>query len=287
MKITFKQVNLFVAVAERENLTKGAQAIFLSQPAASVTLQEFEMQLGEPLFDRVGKKLILNKNGTKLYPKAVELLERVQQMEHLFSNSGDLKGVLKVGASSTIGNYLMPELIVQFTRQFPHVKIVQTIGNTEEIIEQLEKFKLDIGFVEGNCYEESLEITPWREDELIIFSSPDHLLAKKSEITIQDLKEASWILREKGSGTREILEKYYRPEKVTLEIGSTQAIKKLVSKNMGISCASRHALLQELNNKELAELPVKNLKMRRDFLLLIHKEKYRTELIQSFLKKIN
>lgn len=288
MHITLKQLNLFIAVAERENLTKGAQAIFLSQPAASITLQELEMQLAEPLFDRVGKKLVLNKNGRKLYPKAIELIDRTKQIENLFKNKNTvLNGTLKIGTSSTIGNYLTPTLIAQFVNLYPEVKIIQKIGNSEEIIEDLEKFNLDIGFIEGVCYSDKLEQQDWGTDELIIFSSPQHPLAKKSEITIKDLENAHWILRESGSGTRETLEKYFHPKHVVLEIGSTQAIKKIVNQTLNLSCASRYALKKELDEKTLMELSVKNLGIKRHFFQLIHQEKYRTDLIKIFLEKFH
>lgn len=286
MRITFKQLNLFVAVAEKENMTQGAKAVFLSQSAASMALTQLETQLGEPLFDRVGKRLVLNKNGRKLYPKAVELIDRLKQVESSFKNkSAGLSGCLKIGASSTIGNYLMPELIAQFIQTYPNVKIIQKISNSEEIIHELEKFNLDVGFIEGECYSDNLEITPWGVDELIIFASPKHSLASQSLITLEDLNNADWILRESGSGTREILEKHVRPKKIILEIGSTQAIKKIVNAGIGISCASRASLLKELEEKELVELPVKNLTIQRYFFKLMHKEKYQTDLILAFLEK--
>ncbi len=286
MRITLKQLNLFISVAKWENITKGSEAIFLSQPAATLALKELEAQLGKPLFDRVGKKLVLNKNGLHLFPKAVELIERTSQIEHLFDAQGTLSGTLNIGTSSTIGNYVMPKLIAQFTEKFPQVKIIQSVGNTEDIIEELEKFKLDIGFIEGHYHADNLEGHNWKTDELIIFSSPSHPLAQKSNLTKKDLQEAAWILREKGSGTREILENHYRPDNVILEIGSTQAIKKIVMENIGISCASRYALSTELEKKELVELKVKNLQLNRHFIQLMHKDKYSTDLINAFLNDL-
>lgn len=288
MRITFRQLSLFVAVAERENISQGAKASFLSQPAASMTLAELEKQLGHPLFDRVGKKLVLNENGLKLYPRAVELMDRARQIEALFKQekSTTLTGYLKIGASSTIGNYVMPSLIAQFVRRYPNVKITQKIANSQEIIHDLEKFTLDVGFIESTCSSTMLDTHIWKKDELIIFASPKHplaqKLAQKESLTRADLDTHHWILREPGSGTREILEHFIQPKQVLLEIGSTQAIKKIVADNLGLSCASRFALEEELKAKTLVELPINDLTITRDFLHLTHKAKYQTEMINAF-----
>lgn len=283
MKISFKQLALFVAAAKQENLTYAANELFLSQPAASMTLAELEAQLKRPLFDRVGKKLILNTNGQKLLPKAIEVLDRLQQVESIFkSSAATLSGVLKIGASSTIGNYLLPAYMSQFIRKHPQVKLSLQVGNTETIIEALNHFKLDVGFVEGSCYSDELMITPWKKDELIFVVSPKHPFAKQGIITKADLQNAEWILREGGSGTREVFEKYLQPKTVLLELGSTEAIKQALREGIGISCMSRFTLEQELRSKKLVELSVKNLLIRRDFYQLTHKKKYPSDIFSAF-----
>lgn len=285
MKITFKQLNLFVAVANLGSLSRGAEEVFLSQPAASVALVELESRLGQPLFDRAGKKLVLNENGLQLYPKAVELIERLNHAEQLFSHqASELSGTLKIGTSMTIGNYITPPLLANFMKTYPKVHIIQKVANSETIIHDLEKFQLDIGFIERDCFSDNLLVNKWGEDELIVFAAPDHPLAKQTSVTVTQIEHADWIMREPGSGTRDTMEKYIHPKNIRLEVGSTHAIKQIVATGGGIGCVSRYALEKELNEKTLVKLEIKNCVIQRNFSRLIHKEKYHTELIKIFFE---
>lgn len=284
MKITFKQLNLFVAVANSGSLSRGAGEVFLSQPAASVALAELESRLGQPLFDRVGKKLVLNENGLQLFPKAVELVERLNHTEQLFSHKAtELSGTLKIGTSMTIGSYITPLLLANFMKAYPKVHIIQKVANSETIIHDLEKFQLDIGFIESDCFLDNLLVDKWGEDELIVFSTPDHPLTHQTSITLHQIEQAEWIVREQGSGTRDIMEKYIHPKNIRLEVASTQAIKQIVSASNAIGCVSRYALEKELSEKTLVKLKIKNCLIKRNFYRILHKEKYRTGLIKIFL----
>lgn len=283
MKITFKQLRLFLAVASQQNLSLGAQACFLSQPAASMALSELESRLGAPLFDRMGKKLVLNANGIKLYPYAAELVERLHSMEHLFTEDhGKLSGHLRIGTSSTIGNYFMPSIIHAFSQRHPAVRLSQTIHNTQTILHDLEHFHLDIGLIEGSCDSDCLTTQLWQKDTLVIFAAAEHPFKHRNNLQLRDLKDQTWVLRERGSGTRECLEKILTLEHIVLEIGSTQAIKKLVAANMGIGCASRAVLQEEIANGQLIELAINDGLFSRDFLHVSHKAKYQTDVIKAF-----
>lgn len=284
MKITFKQLNLFIAVANLGSLSRGAEEVFLSQPAASVALLELETRLGQPLFDRAGKKLVLNENGLQLYPKAVELIERLNHAEQLFHHQAtELSGTLKIGTSMTIGNYIMPSLLANFMKAYPKVHIIQKVANSETVIHNLEKFQLDIGFIESDCFSDNLHIDKWGEDELTVFAAPNHPLAKQATVTLNQIEQAEWIVREQGSGTREIMERHIHPKNIRLEVGSTQAIKQMVSMTQAIGCVSRYALEKELSEKTLVQLKIKKSIIKRNFSRLIHKEKYHTELIKTFI----
>lgn len=284
MKITFKQLNLFIATANSGSLSRGAEEVFLSQPAASVALVELESRLGQPLFDRTGKKLVLNENGLQLYPKAVELIERLNHAEQLFSHKAtELGGTLKIGTSMTIGNYIAPPLLAFFMKAYPNVRMIQKVANSETIIHDLEKFQLDIGFIESDCFSDHLLVNQWGEDELIIFAAPDHPFAKKTFVTLNQIEQAEWIVRESGSGTREVMEKYIHPRRIRLEVGSTHAIKQLVASSHVLGCASRYALEKELREKTLVKLAVKDCVIKRPFSQIMHKEKYQTDLIKIFM----
>src|SRR5262249_27547605 len=144
-------------------------------------------------------------------------------------------GHLLIGASSTIGNYVLPQIISKFIQNFPRSQLSLQVSNTEQVIRQIVNFEIDIGFIEGNCYAEELLVTPWRQDKLIIIAAPQHALSQKPKLTSHDLKTARWILREKGSGTREQFEVAMKAQVVPfLELSHTEAIKKSVETGVGI-----------------------------------------------------
>ncbi len=287
MKITFKQIEVFVAITKLGNMTQAASALFLTQSACSMALSSLETQLGGALFDRHGKKLILNERGKLLFPKAANIITQLSELQDLMTvkKTKTVTGNLIVGASTTIGNYLLPEIIGTFITTHTQTKITLRVDNTEHIIQQLLKFNIDIGFIEGNCYADEMEVIPWKKDELIVIASPKHALAKKKNITIEELHNAKWILREPGSGTREKFEeamgKKIRP---FLELGHTEAIKKAVHLGYGISCLSKTAVADALKNGELAQLKTPFLKLTRDFFILLHKEKHTTAVLIEFIR---
>ncbi|MCD6046690.1 MAG: LysR family transcriptional regulator [Gammaproteobacteria bacterium] len=291
MRITLRQLSLFVSVAQHQNITQGASAVFLSQPAASMTLSELERQLKKPLFDRLGKRLLLNENGQKLLPKAIEILQRVKELEAPFDiQSEELSGHLKIGASTTIGNYVLPALISNFLKRHPKVQVSLEINNTESIIERVHTLKLDMGFIEGSCRIEDISTKPWAKDEMIVFCAASHSLAKKKKVELKELSDIPWILREPGSGTREIMEKYLHevlsPRNILLELGSTEAIKNMVKGGLGISCLSKSALQEDLDAQSLVQIQLTCKPIWRDFFQLTHKARYQSEVLKIFEAEI-
>ena len=207
MNITLRQLEIFAAIAEQGNVTRAAEELLLSQSAASMALAEFENQLGEKLFSRSGKKLCLNESGRTLLPRVMELLARTAEIECMFASSGrELAGAVKVGASSTIGNYLITSYLGQFAQENPAVELSLEVGNTEQIIGSLLDFNIDIGYIEGLCQHPKIITRKWIRDKLVVFASPRHPLVAKKQLSIADLAAAKWILRERGSGTRVIFE---------------------------------------------------------------------------------
>ncbi len=284
MNITFKQLKLFVAVARGENVSRGAAVVFLSQPAASMALKELELQVGQPLFDRIGKKLLLNDHGRQLYPKAMALIEQLQLLEQTFKRpNAPLSGTLRIGTSMTIGNYVMPTVIARFMTAHPQVKLIQKVANSETIIHEIEKFALDIGFIESECYAKNLFSHQWGGDDLIVFAAAGHVLAQQVKVSLAELEQAAWVVREPGSGTREALEKCLTLRNIHLEIGSTQAIKYLVQTGPYLGCVSRYALSQEFIEQGLVEIRLPTGVIKRDFLRVMHKDKFHSQLIEAFL----
>jgi len=288
MRITLKQMAVFVAVARHGTVTRAAQELNLTQSAASMALADFEGQLNCLLFDRIGKRLQLNDLGRKLLPQAINTVAHASELEDLARGHGDKVGSLKIGASLTIGNYSMPPLIATFMRQHPQCQLSLDIANTSHIIAALEHFELDVGFIEGFCHAPNLEVIPWQQDELVVFAAPTHPLAQKEQLNEADFADAEWILREAGSGTREIFDNAVigrlQHLNVLLELGHTEAIQRVVASGLGIGCASRLSLSEALASRTLMILPTPFWNLSRQFFILIHRQKYRTYGLEKFIE---
>jgi DNA-binding transcriptional LysR family regulator len=287
MRITLKQLEVFIAVAQSGNVTRASETLNITQSATSMALADFESQLGRKLFDRIGKRLQLNDTGRLLLPKALDAVSRVADIERMAASDSALIGPLRIGASMTIGNYMMPGLIGSFMRAHPGAQLTLDVANTRQVIQALEQFQIDFGFIEGFCHEPNIEVLPWCRDELVIFAAPDHVLAQKSVIDEDDLAGADWILREPGSGTREVFDnavlgKVHRIN-LLLEFGHTEAIKHAVESGIGIGCASRRTLEDALRTGSVVALATPFLNLERELYVLIHRQKYRTQGLEHFL----
>jgi DNA-binding transcriptional LysR family regulator len=285
MHYTLRQLEVFLAVAGTQNISRAAEALAMSQSAVSGSLSDLESHFDILLFDRVGKRIQLNEFGRALRPRAQALLEQAQDLENALRNHTDI-GRLQIGATLTIGNYLAVELMARFMREQPGAQVSLEVANTQEIVNKVVNFELDIALVEGELTHPELEITPWHEDELMVFCSPDHALATKGELTDADLLEATWIVREIGSGTRQTFERAMHgllPKlNIMLELQHTEAIKRAVEAGLGIGCISRVALLDAFRRGSLVPLSVPHRDFRRYFYFIVHRHKYRSAGIQRW-----
>ncbi|CAH0991437.1 HTH-type transcriptional activator CmpR [Sinobacterium norvegicum] len=285
MKITLKQLRVFDAVARTGNVSRAAETIPLSQSATSMSLADLEQHLGSPLFNRHGKKLQLNDYGRWLHPKVHQLLQQAEEIE-LSAHSGALHGQLIVGASSTIGNFLLAALIADFVQQHPEVDIRLKVANSEQIVDDMVNLRIDLGLIEGICHSHQLTATPWRDDHLVTFCSPQHPLAQQTSISLQQLEEQQWVLREIGSGTREIFTMATQQKlhhlKVKLELGNSQAIKQAVKTGLGLGCLSTLAIASEVEHGELVALSTPDLLISRELFLLTGNSQHQSELSLSF-----
>ncbi|WP_020655940.1 LysR family transcriptional regulator [Massilia niastensis] len=286
LRTTLRQIEIFMATAQKGSVTQAAAVVGVTQSAASMALAEFEGQLGTRLFDRIGKRLALNEDGRALYPKAVEMIERAREMEGLFRQPGRAVD-LRLGASSTIGNYLLPQIIGSFRAGRPGSRIELEVGNTQQVINAVLHFGIDLGFVEGPCLHPDIEAGFWRPDELAICAAPDHPIAQPGGASMEALRQAEWILRERGSGTREVVDQMLMSQlggiRVTMELGGTEAIKRAVESGMGISCLPKIALIGAVERGNLVSIPTPGLQLTRAFHILVHKDKYRTEGMTSLV----
>ena len=280
MKYSFRQLEVFLAAAHFQNITRAAESLAMSQSAASSALKELESQFDIQLFDRVGKRLQLNELGRLYRPKAESLLAQTTELEQAFSKHSEV-GALKVGATLTIGNYLAVGVMAKYMNTPTRPKVSLEVANTSSIARRVRDFELDIGLIEGELQSPELEVIPWREDELTVFCSPSHPLARKQALTDEDLRQAVWIMREPGSGTRQSFERGMHgllPDlNILLELEHTEAIKRAVEAALGIGCLSKVVLVDAFKRGSLVPLSVPDYrKFDRQFYFILHKQKYRS-----------
>jgi len=283
MKLTLRQIEIFLNVVEIGHLTKVAKEMKLSQSAVSMSIKELENILGHPLFDRINKKLILNEMGRAFKNEIGPLFNKISDIEYEFKNSVN-RGMIRVGASTTIVDYLMPPIICSYMSNYPDVKITLKEGNTQEIVELIKSGQIDIGFIEG--FAEDVEII--KEvigvDELVVVTADDEL--KGNEYFIDELSQRRWVLREEGSGTRDVFLNYIKNDvdrlNIFLELGHTESIKSILMNHKCLTCISKIAVKKELKEDKLYELNIKKFKCKRDLLMIYHKDKYHSELFEKF-----
>lgn len=285
------KLKVFCTVAETKSFSKASDIIHLTQPAVSLQIQALEELYETKLFDRSSNTVVLTSAGEVLYRYAKEILALyASSTKDIGEMTGLVKGTISIGASTTIGNHLMPPVITDFRRSHPKISIHLRVGNTKRIVELLNAGNIDIGLVEGDVTRHKLTTEKLIEDELVVIVPVSHPWAKKKEVSIADALKEPFILREEGSGTRQVIEKYLETHginshamKVSLMLGSTQAIKEAVEIGAGISIVSRWAARKESKCGSLKALSLKEEKMLRDFSLIYHKNVIRTHALDDFL----
>jgi DNA-binding transcriptional LysR family regulator len=279
MRYTLRQLEVFLAVARLGSVSRAARELAMSQSAASGSLADLERQFDVRLFDRAGKRLQLSDLGGSLRARAQSVLDQAHDLERGLEGQKEAAR-LRVGATMTIGNYLAAELMARFMRQYPQAEVTLTVANTEEIARQVGNFDIDVGLIEGEVAEPDLEVTPWRDDELVVFCAPDHPFARKRALSDRDLRSAAWIVREHGSGTRQAFDRAMRgllPElQIALTLQHTEAIKRAVAARLGVGCVSRIALDDAVSRGSLKACRVPHRDFRRQFFFLLHRRKFRS-----------
>jgi DNA-binding transcriptional LysR family regulator len=287
INISPRQLEVFVQIARLGSVRAAAEALHLTQPAASMALAEMERQLDAPVFARERGRLRLNTRGREMLPLAQELLERYAEFGRIGRGSAEaLGGELRVGASNTVGNYRVGELLGDFVRAHPHVSVRLRVSNTAEIVAAMLDHALELGCVEGPVAHPSLEVRPWRDDALVVCAPPDHPLARKRGLQPHDFAGARWVLREPGSATRSLSERALSSLPVgetVLELDQAEAIKQAVIAGLGIACLPEVAVTDAVTAGRLKVLKTPFLDLRRKLSLLLHRQRYRGALIDAFL----
>ncbi|MBS0445911.1 MAG: LysR family transcriptional regulator [Proteobacteria bacterium] len=285
LRLSLRRLEVFVATAREGSTRAAADRVARSQSAASTALADLEAVFGVQLFDRLGRRLVLNENGRALLPRAQSLLEQAAELEALFS--GRHAAPLRVAASFTIGEYLLPERIASWTRKHPASPVRMQIANTHDVIAAVAAFDADVGFVEGPETHPDVVTSPWLDDALIVVAAPDHPLARKPA-TARRLANATWALREHGSGTRQVTDgwllRHLGRVQVGYELGSTEAIKRVVAAGGALGCLSRHAVAQDLDDGRLVELQTRLPAATRSLATVVHRDRHLGRATLEFLR---
>jgi DNA-binding transcriptional LysR family regulator len=280
--MTLEQLAIFIAVAEREHLTRAADAIHLTPSAVSSAIKNLEQHYGVELFHRIGRRIELTDTGRIFLTEARDTLARARSAELVLSELGGLlRGTLSVYASQTIASYWLPPRLMRFRAAFPGIDLTLTLGNTRTVANAVMSGHADLGFVEGELDEPALATSAVDQDELVIVVAPSHLWAKRDRVTPAALGETSWVMRELGSGTRSVFETALTrlgvsPQvlPVALVLPSNEAILSALSGGQCAAAISRLAARSHIDAGHLVaiDLPLGS----RTFLALHHKERHRS-----------
>jgi DNA-binding transcriptional LysR family regulator len=292
LHLTLRQLEIFCAVAQAGSTVAAAQAVALSQSATSAALQQLEQALGTRLFERVGRHLVLNDAGRALLPQALSLLEQARGIEQAFgAHAAGLPVRLRLAASTTVGNYVLPPVLAAFARSHPRIGVDLQIGNTRDVAQAVEALHADLGLIEGASHGAGLEVQPWLKDELVIVAAPgDPLVPAPGQrpLGVAALRQARWLLREQGSGTREMVEHALLPRLHQLPaaatLGSSEAIARCVAQGLGISCLPRVLVQPLLDSGALVVLPTALPRMWRHFSLLQRAGRYPSPALAAFVR---
>lgn len=285
------KLKLFCAVAETKSFSRTSKIVHLTQPAVSLQIQALEEFFETKLFDRSGGEINLTQAGEILYHQAKHILEHYNDIEkEMRKMSGAIKGGFTIGASTSLGNHVLPRVIIAFKKAHPKVKISMMVGNTKRIEELLKSGLVDFGLVAGECMGGKMKRETILSDELVPIVSREHPWAKKKNVSILDILKEPFILREEGSGTRQQIEEYFSAHGISIHdmhialvLGSTASIKEAVEAGIGISIVSKWAVLREATDSRLKLLTFREGSIQRDLSLLIPARKHLSHVMEEFL----
>ncbi|MCW0482580.1 LysR family transcriptional regulator [Gaoshiqia sediminis] len=266
---------VFLSVAENLSFSKAAEALFISQPAVTRHIRELENKLNTALFDRKGNKIYLTKAGKLCYRQLKQIKEQYRELEFELGRLNDTyKGSLRIGASSTIAQYLIPGVLAAFHQRYPQIKLDLRNGNSLEMEQKLLNSEIDLALVENDSSQSNIRYVDFLDDEIVAVTSADGVYAKLKNLTVSDLQQIPLVLREPGSGTLEVIQHELTKQQVNTEklnivlhLGSTEAIKNFLPNFDGIALVSGKAIKKELQLKTIRKIAVKDFQINRKFRL--------------------
>jgi DNA-binding transcriptional LysR family regulator len=265
---------VFRTVAEQRSFRKAAEELYLTQPAVSLQIKALEEDIGVQLFDRTGAQIALTEAGKILLGYSRRANALFAQAEHEIATlSGDHAGILALGASTTIAQYLLPRMLGEFSRVHPHVHLTMISGNTEQIVEAVKQRKIALGLIEGPARSRDIKSEPFLEDELVLIVSAAHEWVELESIQCSEIATAPLLMRERGSGSRKVVEMALQRQgvklnslRIVMELDSTEAIKSAVEAGLGVGFVSRWAIAKDLRlGSHFKIVEVSGLRIKRDF----------------------
>lgn len=285
-----RRLQVFHTVARLLSFTKAADALHMTQPAVTFQVRQLEEYFNTRLFDRTHNRISLTEAGERVYEFADKIFQLYNEMESAVKElTGDVSGVVMIGASMTIAEYMLPALLGDFKQQYPDVNIHLKVSNTDGIVSMVEDNVINLGVVEAPVTNKNLAVELCRADQLVVVVSTKHPLASVRDLPAAELLNHPFIVREEGSGTREVLQEYlkasglsYDDMNIVMELGSPEAIKGAVEAGMGISVLSRTTLAKELELGTLTAVTL-NPPLQRPYSFVHQKQKFRVRAMDELL----
>lgn len=286
-----RRLQVFHTVARLLSFTKAAETLHMTQPAVTFQIRQLEEHFNTRLFDRTHNRISLTAAGQRVYEYADKILALYGEMDSRVRElTGDVSGILIIGASTTIAEYVLPGLLGEFQVQFPDVNVRLSVSNSLGVVHMVESNAVDVGIVESPVTNKNLAVDVCWHDELMFICPPNHAFARKTAITPQEVVELPFLCREEGSGTREVINEYLEDNKVSshdlnlcMEFGSPEAIKSAVEAGLGVSIVSRATVGKELKLGTLVALPLKPV-LKRPFSFVHQRQKFRLRAVDEFMR---
>jgi len=286
-----RRLQVFHAVARLLSFTKAAEMLHMTQPAVTFQIRQLEEQFDTRLFDRAHNRVSLTEAGHVAFEFAETIFEKYSEMENAIRDiTGSISGSLTLGASTTISEYMLPALLGDFNSKNPEVLLRLRVSNTDGIVSMIENNVIDLGVVEGPVTNKNLLVEKCRDDELVVVVPPDHEFAQQKSVNIKDVLDGSFICREEGSGTREVVSEYVKAQglgkhalKACLELGSPEAIKGAIEAGMGVSILSAVSIAKEIKLGTLKTVPL-DPPLTREFSFVRQRQKFRVRSMEELLE---
>jgi len=285
-----RRLQVFHTVARLLSFTKAAETLHMTQPAVTFQIRQLEEYFNTRLFDRTHNKISLTAAGQRVYEYAERILQLYAEMENSVREmTGDVSGILIIGASTTIAEYMLPSLLGEFKNLHPNINLRLRVSNSVGVVHMVEDNSVDVGIVESPISNKNLAVEVCWHDELVFICPPQHPLAKKTAITMKDFIDEPFVCREEGSGTREFILEYMDKNKMTLqdlnlnvEVGTPEAVKSAVEAGLGISIVSQATIAKELRLATLAARPL-DPPLKRPFSIVYQRQKFRLRAMDEFM----